>query len=319
MIDRHGGRAGYYSHCVRPGLPNASTQLPGRPLLGELHQRVPSPTMLKRQRPSSPSTPVGYGDDLSSSMSSSSNRHPVSNISTTTSFHADPSFWISRKRPRVSQDIVSGVGNNGGRGRLTFASSPVLSKRRRSPDPMDESADSGDESQSRPGHQFSNIHPEYQRQGDPLPPRQAVNLKRRRTAAPVLDGSSRGWGPDQPSHSGSGPGIPCLTPYPHDPSNPPQGWVLETESGEYAQENARLYDLHTLRPRLPPPEHATQDPNAVLSVDVNMEEKVVKERYEEHNKCVHFCSFRICPWSSNYHTRLLGSLFLERQRRLAGT
>jgi len=34
-------------------------------------------------------------------------------------------------------------------------------------------------------------------------------------------------------------------------------------------------------------------------VDVDMEEKVVKERYEERNK-------------------LLGSLFLERQRRLAG-
>jgi len=169
---------------------------------------------------------------------------------------------------------------------------------------MDDSDDSEGDSESRTGPQFSNTFSEHQREGGPSNPfvsRPTINLKRRRMAPPILEGSSRGWGPEQSSHTGTGSDIPIPTPYPYlsfDPTNPPSGWVLETQVGEYAQENAKLHDLHALRPRFPHPEEAVQDQYEIANVDVDMEEKVVKERYEERNK-------------------LLGSLFLERQRRLA--
>lgn len=114
-----------------------------------------------------------------------------------------------------------------------------------------------------------------------------MDPKRRRMIPPVLEGSSRGWGSNQPFHIGIGPNIPASTSYPYssfDPTSPPSGWVLETQVGEYAQENAKLYDLHTLRPRLPHLEEATHDQDVIASADVDMEEKVVKERYEERNK-----------------------------------
>ena len=181
---------------------------------------------------------------------------------------------------------------------------------------MDDGDDPGGDSEARPGPQISNSYSDYQREGESSDP-----LKRRRTSAPVLEGSSRGWGPDQPSHFGIGPDVPGPShSYPHsfDPVHPPVGWVLETQIGEYAQENARLHDLHTLRPRLPHSEEVTQDHNGITNVDVDMEEKVVKERYEERNKCA---MFPLCVRISRRLTarlRLLGSLFLERQRRLTG-
>jgi len=156
-----------------------------------------------------------------------------------------------------------------------------------------------------PDPQASNAYSDYQRAGessDPFASRPTIDLKRRRTTAPVLEGSSRGWGSNQTSHFGTGPDLLAPTSHPHlfNPAHPPEGWILETLAGEYVQENAKLHDLHTLRPRLPHPEEVPQaDPNGITNVDVDMEEKVVKERYEERNK-------------------LLGSLFLERQRRLAG-
>ena len=284
---------------------------------------LPPLTMLKRQRPSSPlPIPATYGDDLSSGPTAF---HPTANMSV----HADPPFGNSRKRPRIYPDItpgVSGMGGSGSTGRHTFASSSVLSKRRRSPDPMDDSDDSEDDSESRPGPQFSNTSSDYQQEREPfdysLPSSHAtINLKRRRTIPPLLEGSSRGWGLDQPSHTGTGPEIlsPASYPYPSfDPTNPPPGWILETQIGEYAQENARLHNLHTLRPRLPHPEETTQDQLEIASVGVDMEEKVVKERYEERNRCV---LPRSGPRTLGYLTtylRLLGSLFLERQRRLTG-
>jgi len=265
--------------------------------------------MLKRQRPSSPlPIPAAYDDD----PSNPSTFHPGANMNAQP-FYAD-SFGISRKRPKVSSEIVPGTMGAGGSGsaaRHAYSSSSVLSKRTRSPDPMDD--DDGEDyeddgySESKPGPQISNTHPDYQRERDPTDPlvsRPTINPKRRRTTAPILDGSSRGWGPSQHSYIGTdGPEIPSLTSHPYssfDPANPPPGWVLETRIGEYAQENAKLYDLHTLRPRLTHPEEVTQDQqNASGSVGVDIEEKVVKERYEERNK-------------------LLGSLFMERQRRLAG-
>ena len=188
---------------------------------------------------------------------------------------------------------------------------------------MDDSDDSEDESESPPGPQFSNTSSDYQRErdsSDPLAFRPTTNPKRRRTNAPLLEGSSRGWGPDQPFQIGTGPDISTTTSYPSssfDPANPPPGWVLETQVGEYAQVNARLHDLHTHRPRLPHPEEMTQDHNLVVNVDVDMEEKVVKERYEERNK---YALLLFDTRSLRYLTirvRLLGSLFLERQRRLA--
>jgi hypothetical protein len=276
--------------------------------------------MLKRQRPSSPSPiPATYGDDLASSISGPSAFHQGANMNT--SFHADPTFRVSRKRPRVSPDTIPGATSGGGLGRHSFLSSPVLSKRRRSPDLMDD--DSEDDLESNSGHQISNTYSSYQREGESshsLHPT-ITQVKRRRTTAPVLEGSSRGWGHDHPSHTESGPGIPTPTSYPHssfDPGNPPPGWVLDTQIGEYARENARLYDLHALRPRLPPSEEPAEDQSVGVSVDVDMEEKVVKERYEERNKCVPI-SFDICLLGYlTTHIRLLGSLFLERQRRLAG-
>ena len=188
---------------------------------------------------------------------------------------------------------------------------------------MDDGEDFEDDSQSRSGHQISDVYSDYQREGeasDPPASRLTTNPKRRRTTAPVLEGSSRGWGPDQASHTVTGPGIPSPTSYPHsfDPAHPPIGLVLETQIGEYAQENAKLHDLHTLRPRLPHLEEATQDHNPIASVDVDMEEKVVKERYEEHNKYVVFPYDAHVPERLTVRVRLLGSLFLERQRRLAG-
>jgi len=261
--------------------------------------------MLKRQRPSSPlPIPATYDNDLSPIPGASTFHCPTAGMSV----HVNSSFGISRKRPRVSPDItpgVVGVGGSGSGGHHTFFSSSVLSKRRRSPDPMDDSDGSEGDSEPTPDPQFSNTSSYHQREIEPsdsLTSRPTTNLKRLRTIPPVLEGPSRGWGPDQPDHIGIGPDIPSSASYPYssfDPTNPPPGWVLETQVGEYAQENARLYDLHALRPRLPHPEEATQDQNAIASVDVDMEEKVVKERYEERNK-------------------LLGSLFLERQRRLVG-
>jgi hypothetical protein len=241
--------------------------------------------MFKRQRPSSPSpSPAAYGDDLSPP-----NLGPSMNMNTP-SIQLDSSFGISRKRPRVSPDTISGVGGvGGGVGRHTFLSSSVLSKRRRSSDPMDNGEDSDGDSGSRSGPQIPSTCSDYQREGessDPFASRPTTAPKRRRTTAPVLEGSSRGWGPDQASHFGIGPNPTGPSPYPHsfDLPHPPVGWILETQTGEYAQENAKLHDLHTLRPRLPNPEDVTQDYNGIPSVDVDMEEKVVKERYEERNK-----------------------------------
>lgn len=246
-------------------------------------------TMLKRQRPSSPlPIPTTYGDDLSSSSAAF---HPATNMN----IHTDLPFVTSRKRLRVSPDILPGapgVGSSGSVGRHTFLSSSVLSKRRRSPDSMDDGDDSDGDSGSRPGPQFSNTSSDYQREretSDPFVSRPTINLKRPRMSPPVLEGTSRGWGPDQPSYTGTGPNIPNPTLYPFssfDPTNPPPGWVLETQVGEYAQENARLHDLHALRPRFPHTEEVTQEPNEIANVDVDMEEKVVKERYEERNKYV---------------------------------
>ena len=182
---------------------------------------------------------------------------------------------------------------------------------------MDDGGDSEGDPESRSSHQTSNPHSDYQREGESSDP-----LKRRRTTAPVLEGSSRGWGPDQSSHFGTGPDVLSPShPYPHsfDPVHPPVGWVLETQIGEYAQENAKLHDLHTLRPRLPHSEEVTQDHNGVVNIGVDMEEKVVKERYEERNKCVLFPFYMRISRRLTACVRLLGSLFLERQRRLAGT
>ena len=259
--------------------------------------------MLKRQRPSSPhQTPASYGDDLSSPILGSNTPHSASNMSIP-STQVDPSFVISRKRPRVSPDFVPGVtgaGGSGSIGRHTFFSSSTLSKRRRSPDPMDDGDDSEGDSGSRPGPQTSNAYSDYQPEGestDPLAFRPTVNPKRRRTAAPALDGSSRGWAADQAHHFGAGPDVSNPHSYPHsfDPVRPPVGWVLETQIGEYAQENAKLHDLHALRPRLPHSEEVVQDHSGASSVDVDMEEKVVKERYEEHNKYAMFpCFYLMC-------------------------
>lgn len=204
-----------------------------------------------------------------------------------------------------------------------FLSSSVLSKRRRSPDPMDDDDSEGDHDFGS-GLQPSNTYSDYQRAGessDPFAPRPTINLKRRRTTAPVLEGSSRGWGPDQTSHFGTGPDGPLPISHPHlfDPAHPPAGWVLETQVGEYARENAKLHDLHTLRPRLPHSEEVTQeDHNGIPNVDVDMEEKVVKERYEERNKYVVFPFYAYILGCLTTRIRLLGSLFLERQRRLTG-
>ena len=154
---------------------------------------------------------------------------------------------------------------------------------------MDDGDDSEGDSGYRSGPHTSNAYSNYQPGGEssnPSASRPAINPKRRRTAAPALDGSSRGWGADQNPHFGAGPAVSNPDPYPHsfDPVRPPVEWVFETQIGEYAQENAKLYDLHTLRPRLPHSEEVAQDHNGVVDVDVDMEEKVVKERYEEHNK-----------------------------------
>lgn len=254
---------------------------------------LPSLTMLKRHRPPSPpQIPAAYGDDLSS-FPSPGTFHPGLNMSAPSTY-AEPFFGISTKRPRLSPETipgVPGVGGNDSAGRHTFFSSSILSKRRRSPDPMDDDSDySEDDSDCRSGPQTSNTFSGYQREGDPSELSNSgptANPKRRRTAAPVLEGSSRGWGPDQSSHIGTGPDNLSPSSYPHsyfDPTNPPPGWVLEAQIGEYAQENARLHNLHTLRPRQPHSEETTQGQHETSTVGVDMEEKVVKERYEEHNK-----------------------------------
>ena len=248
--------------------------------------------MLKRQRPSSPHPiPAIYGDDLSSPTLGPNSSHPASNMSTS-STQLDPSVGDSRKRPRVSPDFapgVAGAGGSGSVGRHTFVSSSALSKRRRSPDPMDDGDDSEGDSGSRSGPQTSNAYSDYQPGGEPSDPiafRPTVNLKRRRTTAPVLDGSSRGWAVDQTPHFGAGPDISNPDPYHHsfDPVRPPVGWVLETQIGEYAQENAKLHDLHALRSRLPHSEEVGQDRDEVTNMGVDLEEKNVKRLYEEHNK-----------------------------------
>ena len=249
--------------------------------------------MFKRQRPSSPHPILAtYGDDLSSPILGPNTSHPASNMNTP-STQVDPSFGISRKRPRVSPDLVPGVtgaGGSGSVGRHTFFSSSALSKRRRSPDPMDDGDDSEGDSGSRSGPQSSNAYSDYQPGGessDTPVSRPTVDPKRRRTTAPALDGPSRGWGADQNPYFGAGPVVSNPDSYPHsfDPVRPPVEWVLETQIGEYARENAKLHDLHTLRPRLPPhSEEVAQDHGGVANVDVDMEEKVVKERYEERNK-----------------------------------
>jgi len=250
--------------------------------------------MLKRQRHSSP-PPIlaAYGDDLPSPTLGPNAFHAAANMSTP-SIQVDPSFGISRKRPRISPDItpgVTGVGGGGSVGRHTFFSPPVLSKRRRSPDPMDDDNYSEDVSQSKSDPQISGTYSNRQREGEPsdlIASRPTINLKRRRTTAPLLEGFSRGWGTDQPSNFETGPDIFDPTSYPRsfDSVHPPPGWVLETQIGEYAQENAKLHGLHALRPRLPHSAEVTQDYNGISNVDVDMEEKVVKERYEERNRHV---------------------------------
>lgn len=279
--------------------------------------------MLKRQRPSSP-PPIlaAYGDDLSSPILGPNTFHAATSMSTP-SIQVDPSSGISRKRPRIPLDVTPGVAGMGGGasvGRHTFFSSSVLSKRGRSPDPMDDDDEDGPESKSHP--QISGIYSGYQREGessDPTASRPTINPKRRRTTAPTLEGSSRGWGVGQ--HFETEPDDLDLTshPYPFDPVDPPPGWVLETQIGEYAQENARLHNLHTLRPRLPHSAEATQDHDEISNADVDMEEKVVKERYEERNR---YAVLPLDAYIVGHLTtciRLLGSLFLERQRRLAGS
>ena len=216
------------------------------------------------------------------------------------------------------------MGGSGSVGRHTFFSSSVLSKRGRSPDPMDDGNDSEDDSESKSDPQMSGTYSNHQREGEPsdlIASRPAINFKRRRTTAPALEGSSRGWGAGQPTHFETGPDVLDPTSYSHsfDSAHPPPGWVLETQSGEYAQENARLHDLHTLRPRLPHSAEVTQDHDGIPNVDVDMEGKVVKERYEERNKYAIFLFDVYIVGRLTAYTRLLGSLFLERQRRLAGT
>ena len=278
--------------------------------------------MLKRQRPLSPSPiQATYGDDLSSSILGPSTLHPVANMSSP-SVQGDPPFGISRKRPRISPDVIpeaTGVGASGSTARHAYLSSSLLSKRRRSPDPMDDEDYDDEDDEFRSGPQISHMYSNYQGEGEPSDPTAShptIHHKRRRTTAPVLEGPSRGWGPDHRT----GPDI--LTdpiPYPSfDPAYPPTGWVFETQINEYAQENAKLHDLHTLRPRLPHSEEVSQDYSGIPSVDVDMEEKVVKERYEGHNRyrVPYLC---IYPRRADRFIRLLGSLFLERQRRLAGS
>lgn len=207
-------------------------------------------------------------------------------------------------------------------GRHTFFSSSVLSKRGRSPDPMDD--DDGDDPESKSHPQITSMYSGYQREGEPsdlIASRPTINLKRRRTTAPALEGSSRGWGAGQSSHFETERDVLDSTshPYSFDPVHPPPGWILETQIGEYVQENARLHDLHTLRPRLPHPTEVTQDHDEISNADVDMEEKVVKERYEERNR---YGVFPLDAYTAGHLTtciRLLGSLFLERQRRLAGS
>ena len=216
------------------------------------------------------------------------------------------------------------MGGGGNAGRHTFFSSSVLSKRTRSPDPMDEDNDSEDDYESKSGPQISGMYSCYQREGEPSDPtvsRPTINLKRRRTTAPILEGSSRGWGGGQPSHFETGPDVLYPAPYLHsfDPAHPPPGWIFETQIGEYAHENAKLHDLHTLRPRLPHSAEVTQDHNGISNLDVDMEEKVVKERYEERNRCATFRFDAYIAGRLTARIRLLGSLFLERQRRLTGT
>ena len=279
--------------------------------------------MLKRQRPSSP-PPIlaAYGDDLSSPILGPGAFHPTANMNTP-STQVDSSFGISRKRPRISPDVTSaGVGGSGSTRRHTFFSSSVLSKRRRSSDPMDDDNDPEGDSESRSGPQISNTHSNYGRErgpSDPTASRPTTNLKRHRTTAPVLEGPSRGWGPDQDFETG--PDVLDSSSYPHsfDPAHPPVGWVLETQIGEYAQENAKLHDLHTLRPRLPHSEEISHDHDGISNADVDMEEKVVKERYGERNRHAISPFDLLILGRLTIHVRLLGSLFLERQRRLAGT
>jgi len=281
--------------------------------------------MLKRQRPSSP-PPIlaAYGDDLSSPILGPNAFHAATNMSTP-SIQVDQSSGISRKRPRIPLDItpgVTGMGGGGIVGRHTFFSSSVLSKRGRSPDPMDDDDEDDSESKSHP--QISGMYPGHQREGEPSDPiasRPTINLKRRRMTAPALEGTSRGWGVGQSSHFEIGPDVfnPTSHPYSFNPVDPPPGWVLETQIGEYAQENARLHDLHTLRPRLPHSAEVTQDHDGISNPDVDMEEKVVKERYEERNRYAIFPLDAYIVGHLTTHIRLLGSLFLERQRRLAGS
>lgn len=278
--------------------------------------------MLKRQRPlSPPPIQATYGDDLSSPILGSSTLHPAANMSSP-SAQVDPPFVISRKRPRISPDVTlgaTGVGGSGSTARHTYFSSSMLSKRRRSPDPMDDDGYNDDDDEPRSGPQIAHTYPSYQGEGGPSDPtasHSTIHHKRRRTTAPVLEGSSRGWGPDRET----GPNfLDGPIPYPSfDPVHPPVGWVLETQIGEYAQENAKLHDLHTLRPRLPHSEEVSQDHGEFPSVDVDMEEKVVKERYEGHNRC-RAPYLQMHPRRADRFIRLLGSLFLERQRRLAGS
>jgi len=154
---------------------------------------------------------------------------------------------------------------------------------------MDDGDDSEGDSGSRWDPQTSTAYNSQPggESSDPPVSRPIVNPKRRRTAAPALDGSSRGWAADQAPYFGAGPTVSLPDSYPHsfDPVRPPVGWVFETRIGEYAQENAKLHDIHALRPRLPHSEEVAQDCNGVANADVDMEEKVVKELYEEHNKC----------------------------------
>jgi hypothetical protein len=304
--------------AARPSERNSlANHQPTAPLFFLFH----SLTMLKRQRPlSPPPTQATYGDDLSSPILGPSALYPAANMSLP-SVQVDPPFGISRKRPRISPDVTpgaAGIGASGSTARHTYFSSSVLSKRGRSPDPMDDEDYDDEDDESKSGPQISHTYSNYQGGGEPSGPttsRPTIHHKRRRTTAPVLEGPSRGWGPDHQT----GPDIPG-DPTPSlsfDPAHPPAGWVFETQISEYAQENAKLHDLHTLRPRLLHSEEVSEDRNGTPSVDVDME-KVVKELYEGHNRCRTPC-LRIRPQRADLFIRLLGSLFLERQRRLAGS
>lgn len=83
-----------------------------------------------------------------------------------------------------------------------------------------------------------------------------ISSKRRRTAAPSLEGKSRGWSEEE------------------------EEWKLK--AGEYRDANTLLHELHAMnRHRIQPA--ASPPPPAEQDVPPEESEKV-KERYEERNK-----------------------------------